>query len=83
MFISHNPVINLTLYKKISEGIRSEFGNGKRIRRSNDGKRKTVVSLFHRESALDDSGGKEDPEGRCSKREKQQPYAVAQEEIYS
>lgn len=83
MFISHNPVINLTLYKKISEGIRSEFGNGKRIRRSNDGKRKTVVSLFHRESALDDSGGKEDPERRCSKREKQQPYAVAQEEIYS
>lgn len=83
MFISHNPVINLTLYKKISEGIRSEFGNGKRIRRSNDGKRKTVVSLFHRESALDDSGGKEDPERRCPKREKQQPYAVAQEEIYS
>lgn len=83
MFISHNPVINLTLYKKISEGIRSESGNGKRIRRSNDGKRKTVVSLFHRESALDDSGGKEDPERRCSKREKQQPYAVAQEEIYS
>lgn len=83
MFISHNPVINPTLYKKISEGIRSEFGNGKRIRQSNDGKRKTVVSLFHRESALDDSGGKEDPERRCSKREKQQPYAVSQEEIYS
>lgn len=83
MFISHNPVINLTLYKKISEGIHSDFGNGKRIRRSNDGKRKTVVSLFHRESPFEDSGGKEDPERRCSKREKQQPFAVAQEEIYS
>lgn len=82
IFISHNPVINLTLYKKVSVGIHSDFGDGKRIRRSNDGKRETVVSLFHREPAFDDSGEKGSPERRCSKREKQQPFAVAQEEIY-
>lgn len=69
--------------QKISEGIRSEFGHGKRIRRNNDGKRETVVSLFHRESPFDDSGEKGDPKRRCSKREKQQPFAVAQEKIYS
>lgn len=70
MFILYNLVINLIFYKKIFEGIYSDFGNGERIRWSNDGKRKIVVFFFYREFVFNDSGEKEDLERRCFKWEK-------------